>query len=348
VRFLVSGYYGFGNAGDELILRALCGRIKAKLDGSTLTVLSADPKKSSIDLGINAVNRWNPVRILAAMIGCDRFISGGGGLFQDRTGSLSLYYYLFLIALAKVLGKKIIICGAGISELKGFNKSLTAAIFKLAERITVRDEASRDLLISWGCSGSRIEATADILFLENIAPSLKPGPDKSPVIAFVLRKTQKTKEDIKLISSFASNIIKKFGAKVIFLPFQPAVDLEVNKEAAELAGRGAEVKIWNNIDGLIADIRECDILISQRFHGLVLAALLGIPFAGIYEDSKIERFLKLAGQKDHSHEIVSNNDAFLSLIGERIRSRVDFVNKLEPILTNMKVKSMRNIDVLYN
>ena len=48
-------------------------------------------------------------------------ISGGGSLIQNGTGSLSLLYYLFIIALAKFFRKKVIIFAQGIGPVYGKN-----------------------------------------------------------------------------------------------------------------------------------------------------------------------------------------------------------------------------------
>ena len=42
-RILISGYYGFGNTGDEAILAAICRDLRAVQPGVKLTVLSGDP-----------------------------------------------------------------------------------------------------------------------------------------------------------------------------------------------------------------------------------------------------------------------------------------------------------------
>lgn len=63
-RVLVSGYYGFGNAGDEAILIAIVDSLKKLKSNIEITALSADPFKTKEQYGINAVQRTSPLAII--------------------------------------------------------------------------------------------------------------------------------------------------------------------------------------------------------------------------------------------------------------------------------------------
>lgn len=52
MRVLVSGYYGFGNLGDEALLAGLLGGLKEQ--GHTPVVLSGDPKATEEQHGVEA------------------------------------------------------------------------------------------------------------------------------------------------------------------------------------------------------------------------------------------------------------------------------------------------------
>jgi len=149
---LISGYYGFGNAGDELILETIASELRLKREDLELTVLSVSPEKTLKTHKLRAVSRWNVRKVIAEIVRCDVLISGGGGLFQDSTGSTGLYYYLAIILLAKILRKKVFIYGAGVNELRNLNRIITSGIFKLADGITVRESDSAHLLVKWGAS----------------------------------------------------------------------------------------------------------------------------------------------------------------------------------------------------
>jgi len=72
-RVVVSGYYGFGNAGDEAILATLVQELGTWAD---LTVLSADPAATARDHGVAAIPRMDLRHIWPAIRGAALFISG--------------------------------------------------------------------------------------------------------------------------------------------------------------------------------------------------------------------------------------------------------------------------------
>ena len=77
-RVLVSGYYGFGNAGDEAILMAIVESIKKLNKDIEITALSAAPEKTLDMHGIRAVTRTNP--------GGVKGNSQGGPCYKRRRG----------------------------------------------------------------------------------------------------------------------------------------------------------------------------------------------------------------------------------------------------------------------
>jgi len=93
VKIVISGYYGFGNAGDEAILEAMVRDLRALAPGARLVVLSADPAATAARCGVEAVPRMHLPSVLGALRGADLFISGGGSLLQDATSWRSVPYY---------------------------------------------------------------------------------------------------------------------------------------------------------------------------------------------------------------------------------------------------------------
>jgi len=119
-KIIISGYYGFGNTGDEAILTGILKNLREEScclgEDFDFTVLSADPSSTSRDYGVRAVNRTGLKDILKSLWGCDLFISGGGGLLQDVTGrQFSIFYYLGLALLARLCGKKVSIYAQGMA-----------------------------------------------------------------------------------------------------------------------------------------------------------------------------------------------------------------------------------------
>ena len=85
------------------------------------------------------------------MSSLDVLISGGGSLLQDVTSKNGILYYLGIIKLAQLLGKKVMVYAQGIGPIREpRNRKLTAKILNKVQAITVRDFESRTELLEMG------------------------------------------------------------------------------------------------------------------------------------------------------------------------------------------------------
>ena len=91
---MISGYYGFGNAGDEAILASMIQQFRQEIPDVEIIVLTENPDKTHKEHGVETIQRSNFWRIFKVMGQVDLFISGGGGLIQDTTGFNTVLFYL--------------------------------------------------------------------------------------------------------------------------------------------------------------------------------------------------------------------------------------------------------------
>ena len=105
-KILISGYYGFNNIGDESVLRTVIDSLRNSMEDIDITILSHNPKDTSEKYAVHAQPRMSLLKIIKAVKNCDMLISGGGSLLQDVTSRISILYYLFIIRLALLFGKK--------------------------------------------------------------------------------------------------------------------------------------------------------------------------------------------------------------------------------------------------
>src|SRR5262245_29656484 len=115
---LFSGYYGFGNAGDEAVLQASVGLLRARRPEVAVGAVSADPVGTAEAYGIRAWHRMRPREVVAALRATELLLSGGGSLLQDRTSLRSLLYYLGILQLALAMKRRVMIFAQGIGPLR--------------------------------------------------------------------------------------------------------------------------------------------------------------------------------------------------------------------------------------
>jgi polysaccharide pyruvyl transferase CsaB len=343
MKILVSGYYGFGNAGDELILESIISELSFKRKDIELTVLSSKPKETSDVHKLRAVDRWNFIKVFYEILRCKVLISGGGGLFQDNTGNIGLYYYLLIILLAKIFGKKVYVYGAGVNNLKRINRIITTRIFKHVDGISVRESDSFSLLTKWGLPGEKIKITADPVILKEVAAG-KYNKSETNVV-FILQPPLKGVWNSELFAKLADAIYQRLKANLIFIPFYPEKDAGFSKSVMKSMKSKSTFVHWKHFDDIYNILGKADLVISQRLHGLILALLYGIPIIGISEDDKIDRFMKELGQKNITAITDENYYLVLAVVFDMWEWRDDFKKNAKKILPDFKLRAKKNSDL---
>ncbi|OMD20616.1 polysaccharide pyruvyl transferase family protein, partial [Paenibacillus odorifer] len=161
-KIVISGYYGFHNSGDEAVLQSILIALQQHAQAAGIEiepiVLSIDPEWTSATYGVKSVHRMKLVEVRQAIYESSGLISGGGSLLQDVTGSKSIPYYLGIIKLAQWMGKPTFIYAQGIGPVhRKLFHPLIKSVFRKCTYISVRDEQSRELLLSMGLEQKNIE-----------------------------------------------------------------------------------------------------------------------------------------------------------------------------------------------
>jgi len=150
-KIVISGYYGFDNCGDEAVLLSIIHCLRKLRSDVKIIVLSGNPEQTRKQYGVDAVDRWNLIKVKFALLGAKLLISGGGSLIQDVTSARSPVYYLSIIRLALLMRNKVMIYSQGLGPLTHEkNRKMTGKVFSRCNTITVRDAGSADLLEELG------------------------------------------------------------------------------------------------------------------------------------------------------------------------------------------------------
>ncbi len=296
-KVVVSGYYGYGNLGDDTILKTICDRYGQKYD---LTVLSKHPVQTAKECGVTAIPRFHVGRVRKAISQCQLLISGGGSLLQDRTSTRSLLYYLAVIRMALRKNKKVMVYANGIGPIRSEkNRKRTAKTLSGVTAITLRDEDSVRELQSMGVTREDLIVTADPVFSlkpigrEEAEEMLRQAgiPEKTPLLGISLRAVSRTAA--QKLSGLFDRICEQTGCAPVFLCMQPSEDVRVAEEVMGLMRvKGCQLpEDWTS-EQVMSVIGCMEMVISLRLHTLIFAGAAGTPVMGFEYDPKITSLLR--------------------------------------------------------
>lgn len=346
---LISGYYGFQNSGDDALLLAIAQDLRQYCPELSLTVLSANPKKTAADYGIAAVNRMNPFALLRALSRCDLLLSGGGTLIQDRTSTQSLLYYLTIIRLAGLFGKKVMLYSNGIGPLQEKHRAITRHVLNRVQLITLRDPASEAELVRIGVDRPAIYLTADPAFsLEPACPeqgrrllsSCGLSPDKT-TICLSVRPWKELPQDFEsILATAADELCRRYDAQCVLLPMQPQKDTELCRKIAEKMQSPCALLPPVGIRETLAVIGACSLCIGMRLHSLIYAVSRGVPVVGLVYDPKISGVMDYMEKKDYLPLSALSVQALCELASPLLSGEKD--PRSEQVLSSLRQKAKDN------
>jgi polysaccharide pyruvyl transferase CsaB len=292
VRFLLSGYYGFDNLGDDALLQIIVGQLRTRHPLATIDVLSAKPEATAHELGVVATPRWDQAAIREAVAAADVVLSGGGGLLQNATSLKSLLYYANVVRTGIRAGKRTMIFAQSIGPLDFWGKQTVREFCKGVGAATVRDERSRELLAPL-LPGTTVERTADPVFLYDPPETpvdLEPyglGPASEPYVVVCVRKTAHFNDVAATIAAAVDRLAERHGARVAFVPFGGTPDAEASTIIIRKCASQPVLVALDGLDAVAAAIARAKLVIGVRLHALILAVRFGVPFLALPYDPKV-------------------------------------------------------------
>lgn len=285
-KYVVSGYIGFDNFGDEAIASVLTSHLKSN-GAEKITLLSSNPQKTA---RLYEVYSANYLKFLKPIIDSDVLISGGGSLLQDITSLKSLIYYLSVISTALIFKKKVIIFAQGFTPYRTkIGENITKFILKHCHKIYVRDSKSQDILKNMNIDA---ELVADPVFATNI-----PKIENHKGVGIQLRSFHTLTDSF--LNTLATEIAARFKHETIKLfSLQDSLDISVLEKFSKLLKeRGLESIIYKNlsVNDTIKEISQLEYLVGMRFHANLVAAMAGVKVLGINYDIKVLNLAKHIG-----------------------------------------------------
>ncbi|OGF48702.1 MAG: hypothetical protein A2231_09560 [Candidatus Firestonebacteria bacterium RIFOXYA2_FULL_40_8] len=200
-------------------------------------------------------------------------------MFQNKTSTRSLYYYLSIILLAKILFKRVVLLSQGIGPIHDkWPRYFSRVILNLADVITVRDRGSYLELKKLGLKQDSI-ITADAVFALDFTAFRKEKTNSSKV-GMVLRRFHDYGYFVEEIQEVRDQLKNNENIGFTFYPFHLPEDNII----------GGEIRIKAKLEDLLREFANLDLVVGARYHSLLLAHALRKPFIGINVDTKIKYF----------------------------------------------------------
>ena len=301
-RVVMSGYYGFSNAGDDAILEAIQQAIHGASDDVSVTVLSNDPELTQKQYGLDAVPRFRMWKVFSALRRSDALLSGGGSLLQDTTSTRSLLYYLSVIRCAQLLGKPVMLYANGIGPVRRpANRRRVKKVVERATLVTLRDHSSARELADMGVDRPDLHVTADPVFHLSPAPEergqellqaagLTPG---ASFVAVSVRDWPDTERFSRELARLCDHLHRAHGMEVLFLLMQPSRDRAAAQQVRQFMEEPSflldEPCTPRELMAVLGQARLC---LAMRLHTLIFAARMAVPSMGLVYDPKVDSYLR--------------------------------------------------------
>ena len=299
---VMSGYYGFSNAGDDAILQSIHEGIVAASDDISITVLSNDPELTWNLCGLKAVPRFRVWKVLRALKNCDALLSGGGSLLQDRTSTRSLMYYLSIIRAAELFHKPVMLYANGIGPVrKSANRRRVKKAVERAALVTLRDRSSAKELQEMGVQRTDLYVTADPVF------NLPPAPEErgrellgmaqlrpdAPFAVVSVRGWPGTGGFPNKLALVCDYLRRTYRLEILFLMMQPDHDRAATQQVRQaMEEPSCLLDVSCTPQELMSVLGQAKLCVAMRLHTLIFAARMAVPCIGLVYDPKVESYLQ--------------------------------------------------------
>jgi polysaccharide pyruvyl transferase CsaB len=291
MRIVVSGYYGYRNAGDEWVLAGMLRSFRALAPSLEIEVLSGDPARTERQHEVHAVPRMQPLAVAGALRRADGLVSGGGSLLQDSTSARPVAYYTGVAQLASTLGRPYVIHAQGLGPIRRTtNRVLAGRALRNASAVSLRDPASVALARELGVDRP-IEVVPDPALGLEPTPIVRPGP--APIVVAV-RDWPAAPPFLEPLHAALAELSVEHP--VIALPMQEPDDRGPSLAAIAGIEHASVLDATAGLETRAGILAGAGLVIGMRLHALILAAAAGVPAIALSYDPKVDAFAGIAGQ----------------------------------------------------
>lgn len=353
-KLVLSGYYGFDNAGDEAVLLSILQQLKKQ--NITPVVLSNNPEKTTSLYNVESYHRMKLSEIKKAIRTSDGLISGGGSLLQDVTSLKSSFYYLAIMKIAHFYKKPVFFYSQGVGPLnRKWTYPFLKSVISKCTYISVRDTSSKELLRTIGIKNDIAVSIDPVLGIEHdsthidLSSELKKMLSHKPVVISV-RQWNNDEKIVAEMKSITADLVKQ-NIPVLFLPFHIPHDVDISNDIASSFSESELVTVIDkelSVPAMLELISNSRFLIGMRLHSLIFAASQSVPFIGISYDPKIDAFMELYNKKASTNTETFNGQAVIRDYNAIIQQPNEEIKNIHVAFESIQKRLLLPIETIRN
>lgn len=330
LRVLLLGTHGQHNIGDELLLEAVLAGLGPDIEyvinsydvPFTRAQLAGRYRAQVFDTARQRYSLW---RRLGQV---DAVVFAGGSIVKElyrSVGRFRLSTLLMLLAVvvaAHLRRVPVAMLHVGVGPISSaWGRRLARAVLRRVDMLVVRDAASARLCAELGVeareSVDAVFAAADRLQLHPASAGLR--EPAAPVrialnLNFHIANPQNWEHFQRALTAALSDLAATRAIQIHALPMQSAGKENHDAEILHaFAQRVPEITVITHAPQDHHDVAQiissCDVVVAERFHTLVIAALRGVPSYALVYDVKVEALVAMLGWTRSATDVNREVDA---------------------------------------
>lgn len=328
-KVILSGFYGAGNLGDELILRSISNALHRADPAIQVFVAAENPNQVELQHGLQSFRRTDLYESAHQVHTADAVVVGGGGLWHDLTfhragglaslvsgSAISLAGFGNLPLMGRVLGVEYHIIGLGAGPLEDSDaRAMVKFLAAQTDSILVRDKDSRTVLESAGVDPEQVRCAPDVVYAVDFpnghgkhASTLELEALRSKGFRLVgvnLRRwAHVDMEDVRTSVERALAAVSA-GEKIAVVGVPMQAGASHDRSILESLGENLapHIPFYLMPDPPMFDaFEQCldllDALLTMRLHAGLLAHRKHVPTVGLAYDPKVSRHFEEVERRD--------------------------------------------------
>lgn len=374
-RFVVLGYIGEGNFGDELIFSLIAKHVQEAYPEGYVSLIGHDPSDSLQRHGVNSVDVSDKFEIDLMLNGAAALVFMAGVLFDiyfDTTAGRIDFMLepeweipgqTACVQLAWMHGAPTVYLGIGAGPLSNPDaQAFLRATAAFGAVYCPRDPETRALLSEAGIPEESMHDTADMAFtlagragdyLPDSADEAVGAQDataaKRPLV--VTLRDFRTMDELlaKNTAKALDAIVDEFGVTVEFLDLAPE-DERIHAEVVSAMKRKdatVHTHATLSLDETVSRIASAEAVLATRLHGSIVANAFGIPSVGFNYNEKVESHYRLCDCEDLLLDLDASAQAIEDALRTCLANREDISRKISRLVSsNLEPAARRNFELL--